>query len=45
MLQKFKQGKVKSEYDLSNFDRNTQVNKVLEFYKIVIENYSKFNLV
>ena len=44
MLHNYKKGKSNLDYDLTKFDRNIQINKVLNFYKIVLENYSKANV-
>ena len=40
MLESFKR-KSTPKYDLTKFDRNTQINKILNFYKMVLENYNK----
>ena len=43
MLYNYKKGKSNLDYDLTKFDRNIKINKVLNFYKFVLENYVNAN--
>lgn len=38
MLNNYKKGKSNLDYDLTKFDRNIQITKIINFYKILLEN-------